>query len=116
MNKQTSSNNVNAIYKEKTYTKTFRIEHHLACNLKNKLKSKLAERFITQGLIYITQSSGVSLEHNFRNTSKHTQLRLLLLICYYANQAQCLFLRQNNSSNNSKYITKHHELYLKGIL
>lgn len=35
--KQTSSNNVNAIYKEKTYTKTFKIEHHLACNLKNKL-------------------------------------------------------------------------------
>lgn len=29
---QTSSNN--AIYKEKTYTKTFKIEHHLACNLK----------------------------------------------------------------------------------
>lgn len=74
MNKQTSSNNVNAIYKEKTHTKTFRIDHHLACKLKNKQKSKLAERFLTQDLIYITQSSGVSLEHNFQNTSKHTQL------------------------------------------
>lgn len=30
--KQTSSNNVNAIYIEKTYTKTFKIEHHSACN------------------------------------------------------------------------------------
>lgn len=79
MNKQTSSNNVNAIYKEKTHTKTFKVDHHLACKLKNKLKPKSAERFIIQGLIYITQSSGVSLERNFQNTSKYTQLRPLLL-------------------------------------
>lgn len=45
MNKQTSSNNVNAIYKEKTHTKTFRIDHHLACKLKNKKKSVLPKEF-----------------------------------------------------------------------
>lgn len=97
---KTSNNNVNAIYKGKNWYKNIQnlnITWHV-----RKKKIKLAERFITQGLIYITQSSGVSLEHNFQNTFKYIQLRSLLPICCSTNHVQHLFsLRQNNSSNNT---------------
>lgn len=123
MNKQTSSNNVNAIYKGKKTYKTFKVRTSLGMLRKEKpegnSKYQLKRGSSTKDLIYITQSSGVSLEHNFQNTFKYIQ-RKTASSWSATVQTMCkhlfFFKTKQFFKQYCKYITKHHELYLKGIL